>query len=95
MPTTCVACADVFLRHQLIVGLALAAAGALSAADAPATCPGSWALWERCAAVERQLLLALPDGSQAEGMLKPMLLEAIYSAKQVGRVTDGMHTCFG
>jgi hypothetical protein len=76
--------AEVFLRHTPIIGLALAAAAAL--ASEPAA-PGGrcfWPSWERLGALERQLLLALPEGSEGSGMLQPMLLEAIASSQQVG-----------
>ena len=70
------------------MGLALAAAAALTTDAAPAGSPTPfWTLWERCAASERQLLLALPEGSQATGMLKPMLLDSIASARQVRMTT--------
>jgi hypothetical protein len=71
----------VFLRHQPIIGLALAAAAALSTQQqAGASLPGAAAVWERLGGYERQLLLALPDGSQGAGMLLPMLQVAIQSA---------------
>lgn len=83
----CCSRADVFLRHQPIVGLALAAAAALSSdVDTSGTSDSSasiWSQWERCADLERQLLLSLPDGSQGAAMLKPVLLDAIESTKKV------------
>eukprot|EP00879_Flechtneria_rotunda_P012088 GHRR01012623.1.p1 GENE.GHRR01012623.1~~GHRR01012623.1.p1 ORF type:complete len:587 (+),score=238.22 GHRR01012623.1:2901-4661(+) len=86
---------EVFMRHHPIVGLALAAAAALStdpltvaAACSSASTPSCpfWTYWERMSDLERQLLLALPDGSEGAGMLKPMLLDAIQSTEQ-GRLS--------
>jgi hypothetical protein len=97
---------DVFLRHQALVGLALAAAAALGARpeeqaeghkeEPPGTLAGCgavppitavappdfWTQWERLAGLERQLLLALPDGSEHSSMLLPLLLDALGSVQQ-------------
>jgi hypothetical protein len=83
--------AEVFLRHTPIVGLALAAAAALASEPASPGGPCCWPSWERLGALERQLLLALPEGSEGAGMLLPMLLEAISSSQQVGSYGELLH----
>lgn len=75
--------AEVFLRHTPIVGLALAAAAALATEPPVPSVACTWPAWERLGALERQLLLALPEGSEGAGMLQPMLVEAITSCQQV------------
>lgn len=71
---------DVFMRHQPIVGLALAAAAAINT-DEPDGSPTPPAkLWEQLSGYERQLLLTLPDGTQGRDMLVAMLLEAVQAA---------------
>jgi hypothetical protein len=82
---------DVFMRHQPIVGLALAAAAAINT-DEPDGSPTPPAkLWEQLSGYERQLLLTLPDGTQGRDMLVAMLLEAVHAAhpSQVGSRKQG------
>lgn len=79
---------EVFLRHTPIVGLALAAAAALATEPPVPSVACTWPAWERLGALERQLLLALPEGSEGAGMLQPMLVEAITSCQQ-GRLQLG------
>lgn len=79
--------ADVFMRHQPIIGLALAAAAAINTdAQDSAGLPPPAKVWEKLADLERQLLLTLPDGTQGRDMLVAMLLEAVQAAhpSQVG-----------
>lgn len=74
------ACADVFMRHQPIIGLALAAAAAITTEGPAGSPPPPATLWERLATYERQLLLTLPDGTQGRQMLVDMLLQAVQAA---------------
>jgi hypothetical protein len=74
------ACADVFMRHQPIIGLALAAAAAITTEGPADSLPPAATLWERLATYERQLLLTLPDGTQGRQMLVDMLLQAVRAA---------------
>jgi hypothetical protein len=82
------ACADVFMRHQPIIGLALAAAAAITTEGPAGNAPPPATLWERLATYERQLLLTLPDGTQGRQMLVDVLLQAVQAASpdQVCRV---------
>lgn len=73
---------DVFMRHQPVIGLALAAAAAIDT-DPPTGInrrPAAAAQWQALAGYERQLLLTLPDGTQGREMLVAMLLEAVQAA---------------
>jgi len=72
------------MRHQPIIGLALAASRAIST-DPPAGSSSSSSstatLWERLSGYERQLLLALPDGTPGgREALMPLLLDAVQAA---------------
>lgn len=70
------------MRHQPIIGLALAASRAIST-DPPAgsTSTSTASLWERLSGYERQLLLALPDGTPGgRERLMPLLLDAVQAA---------------
>jgi hypothetical protein len=67
------------MRHQPIIGLALAAAAAIDT-EGPASRPPAAAQWQTLADFERQLLLTLPDGAQGREMLLAMLLQAVQAA---------------
>jgi hypothetical protein len=76
----CAAAADVFMRHQPIVGLALAAAAAIDTEVPTGSPPAAATQWQTLADFERQLLLTLPDGTQDREMLLAMLLQAVQAA---------------
>lgn len=74
------------MRHQPIVGLALAAAAAIDTEVPAGRPPAAATQWQTLADFERQLLLTLPDGTQGREMLVAMLLQAVQAAHpdQVG-----------
>jgi hypothetical protein len=68
---------DIGLRHTSLLGVVCASAAALQGPRPLA--------WGACAALERQLLLALPQDAGGADMLLPLLLDAI-EAVAAGKV---------